>query len=264
MRRMFIIFLLFVICINILFAQFKINLNGGLTNTEDSLGITFGGFLSFEGKRIETILSARFGFKKIEDIKEIKYTFLYDLDFIITRWFELYITVIYELLNDLNHLDAGLGGKFTYYQNDYCDFSISLIPFYSLEYESYELVDRFVRLSFRHRILLTLFQERLFFRSVVFYKPAVLDFKGDYIVDTVHMLTVKVTDIFGLSIGHKFTYTAKTESYNSELLVGLDFFLEFKEKKTENEESPSGEEDEPAESEEEPESTGEEPAESDQ
>lgn len=208
------------------------------TDQEQNLGLGLGSFISYQNKRIETVLNGSFQYDKLINEQHISYSALYDLDFVLSKYFELYVIAVHEYLNDIFHIDAGPGIKLTYFQRpDQADISISMVPFYTWQGEQdllngfvWEDMEHSLRLSFRHRIKLQSKKKGVQFRSVVFYKPNALNWY-DFIVSGEHSIAVKINKTLAISIGHNFTYTSLTHKYDDKIKAGI--LLEIANKKKE-------------------------------
>lgn len=137
----------------------------------------------------------------------LDYGVLLDGGYNINKIIKLYLIGSYDSKQSLNlkyRVNAGFGGKITYFKKDKNELSISLIPLYNLEEYGVETEGgrNSFRLSFRSKIILGFFENKLKFKSVMFYKPLVIDGFENYILDFDNIISYAITDKLSVEAKH--------------------------------------------------------------
>ncbi|MBI4976929.1 MAG: hypothetical protein HZC28_05570 [Spirochaetes bacterium] len=211
-----------IVCIlpHTVFPKVEAGFRGGLNSTTNSLQAYVTAHGRYKDEIFDLQLDGGYGFLSLADRFTSEHNAVFDMDYRLTDWFEAYLMTGYRFRNEVYAIESGLGGKYTYFRDTLWDLSLSLMPMYTWDLPAAGGQATAFRLSFRHRLIVKFFDNKLQLRSAVFYKPDALDFR-DYIVQAAHVFSLKVTDLVSVTAGHDFYY--RRRDYYSKLSLGFTF-----------------------------------------
>ncbi len=186
MKKLFIIILLFGILLPNWNAEFGLGIDFTKINNNSSTTELLGnGRVSYKSNLAGSIVS-EFDLINTEKIWIKDYNIGFDFGYILNNRFKLYLVSNFETRESMQlnyRFSIGAGGKYTYIRNELLKCSISLIPLYNRELHFKDLqFSQAIRLSFRNKIAFEFKKKKIGFKSVMFYKPLVSDWRS-FILD---------------------------------------------------------------------------------
>ena len=186
MKKLFVIILLFGILLPNWNAEFSLGIDFTKVNDDPSIAELLGNGMVNYNSNIAGSIVSEFDLINTENIWTKDYYIGFDFGFILNKQFKLYAVSGFAIRESMHlnyRFSIGAGGKYTYIASDLLKCSISLIPVYNKEsYFNGIQFDKTIRLSFRSKIAFDIKKKTIGFKSVMFYKPLIFDWKS-FILD---------------------------------------------------------------------------------
>ena len=175
--------------------RFHVPTNEMTNHLSNVSGANFGYFLELDAKAADDL--------KKKQKMNVDFVASIDGGFVFFDRFKLYALSSYENRDsfDLNmRVYVGAGAKYNYFQNDIVVAGISLIPFFAYEQYNADKKGKIgLTLSFRNKMKFTWVKDKLYFYSIVFYKPSALRW-ANFVIDMDNWIEVKINDVLGVRV----------------------------------------------------------------